>query len=110
MLMEFPIIRLILASERWNGTEKAERHLELSTKYVASKMLISEDAVKSDHWDTMILIHDATCQLSATLEKLGMKREEWYDIDKVSEKFFNQFLLIANKEWERVCQKKTMKI
>ena len=107
MSMEFAIGRYLLANirSRANGCEKAQRHIEISSIFLASKLLCDIDKAKSGHWDEMMRIHDATQKLTCNLDK-----EIGFDIDDdcpenlrdLELKFFDRFLELAEEEWKKI--------
>jgi len=105
MAMEFAIGRYLLSNihSRANGAEKAERHIEISSIFIASKLLCSIDDAKYKHWDSMMKIHDATIKLTDNLDKIGF---DIYDdcpenLSDLELKFFDRFLDLAEKEWDK---------
>lgn len=100
MQTEWIIDRYILACGR-SGCERAERHIELSTIFVAYKKMISTDNVKRHWWEQMMKIHDATQDFTGRLdEEIGLNiHDEYIDTDKYSRKFFDIFFDIAEKTW-----------
>lgn len=107
MAMDFPIVRYLLANThgRANGAEKAERHIELTCIYLASKMLCpSVEKVKSLHWDLMMKIHNATQVLTNNLDReIGFPIYDTPDdYDALALKFFDKFILYAEAEFKRL--------
>jgi len=102
MLMEFSIARYLLANThgRLDGHEKAERHIELSAIFIASKRLCSIEKAKSDEY--LMLIHDATRKLTDCLdEEIGFPINECPDnYDELSRRFFDKFLKLAEEAWK----------
>lgn len=103
MLMDHSIYRYLLSNAhgRLNGYEKAEKHIELSAIFIASKLLCSiEEAKHDDRW---ILIHDATQELTDNLDReIGFPIHESPDnYDELARKFFDRFLKLAEKAWKK---------
>ena len=103
LLMEHSIGRYLLSNTygRINGYEKAERHIELSAIFIASKLLCSLDSAKGD--EKLLKIHDATRELTDNLDseiRLPLDDSE-YDHNDLARKFFDRFLELAEKEWRK---------
>jgi hypothetical protein len=105
MNMEFPIVRYLLSNThgRLNGTEKAERHIDLCAIFLASKLFCSIDKARSN--DNWIRIHDATRKLTDNLDgEIGFPIFETpEDYEQLALKFFDRFLELAEEEWKRIC-------
>ena len=106
MSMEFIIARYLLANIRCraNGIEKAERHIELSTIFIASKRLCDIDKVKSKYWDEMMKIHDATQKLTGHLDKeigFNINDDCPENLRDLELKFFDRFIELAEEAWEK---------
>ena len=108
MLMEFTIHRYLMANEagRENECQKAENHLELSRRFIASKRFCT--AEKADrYWEEVMKIHDATSALTAYMDtEIGFPVSERIDDwDGLSWKFFNRFIELAEEEWKQIEKK-----
>ena len=105
--MCFPIHRYLLSNTmgRLNGGEKAEQHIKLSAIFIASKCFCSIDKAESD--DRLMRIHDATQKLTDSMDiEIGFPVfEAEYDMDKLSRKFFDRFVELAEEEWKKVKSK-----
>lgn len=107
LLMDFVIARYLLANirSRASGVEKAERHLELSSIFVASKLICSIDTAKYDNYDEVMKIHDATQKLTGHLDKeigFDINDDCPENLSDLEFKFFNRFLDIAEEEWKKI--------
>ena len=105
LLMDFVIHRYLMSNTkgRENGCAKAERHLELSKIYIASRLFISMDKAER-HWTKVMKIHDATSVMTSRLNtSINFPiDDECPDYDKYSYKFFTKFIELADEEWEKV--------
>ena len=121
MLMSFPIHRYLMANTagRLDGNEKADVHLRLSNIYVASQMgIVDSDGAKrvmvgskihENGWEehgTMAYtyIHDATQKLTDYMDEvIGFPIDDSRpDYDALAPKFFEEFIRLADLEWERI--------
>jgi hypothetical protein len=103
LLMEHGIFRYLLSNTRGrlNGSEKAEQHLNLSAIFVAAKKMCSIDKAKS--YDECMIVHDATQKLTGYLDtEIGFPIDEDDDIDydKLSRKFFDKFIALADEAYK----------
>lgn len=102
MLMNFSIYRYLLSNARGriDGFEKAERHIELSSIFIAAKTFSDTDSAK--HHKDIMLIHDATRKLTDYLDKeIGFPlNEQPEDYDELARKFFDKFIKLAEEAWE----------
>jgi len=103
MLMEHSIVRYLLSKThgRINGYEKAERHIDLSAIFIASRRLCSIDRARSD--ENLMLIHDATTKLTDHLDtEIGFPLNDVpEDYEDLGRKFFNRFLELAEEAWKK---------
>lgn len=84
------------AEGRWNGAEKAQRHMELCQFYVAATHGIEVDQVRCDFEDDFQAVHTKTCELTDYLdEAIGFPITGTPDYDKLEPLFFEQFHLLA---------------
>lgn len=103
--MEFATHRYLFANThgRLDGNEKAERHLELSKFYIASRRSCAIDDA-DEHWGEVMRIHNATSKLTSYLDQeIGFPIfDSDIDYDEMSRKFFDRFIEIADAEWEAI--------
>lgn len=121
MLMSFPIHRYLMANTtgRLDGAEKADVHLRLSYIYIASQMgIVDPDGATrvmvgakthDDGWvqhGTMAYtyIHDATQELTDYMDEvIGFPIDDTRpDYDTLAPKFFEEFIRLADLEWDKL--------
>lgn len=104
LLMEHAIVRYLLSNThgRLNGFEKAEQHIELCAIFIAIKMFCSTDKARNN--EKIMKIHDATRELTDNMDKeIGFPIFECpEDYDDLALKFFDRFMEIAEKEWNKI--------
>jgi len=128
MLMSFPIHRYLMANTagREDGNEKATAHLRLSFIYVASRMgivdvdgasrVMAGDKTHDNGWvehGTMAYtyIHDATQELTGYMDEvIGFPLEDNRpDYDTLAPKFFEEFIRLADLEWNSIVDDRGIK-
>jgi hypothetical protein len=81
---------------RWDGAEKATRHIELCNYYVATFLGGTLDDAMADHETAWRAVHDATQELTDNLDTaIGFPLEERPDYEMLVPKFFAEFHRIA---------------
>jgi hypothetical protein len=96
--LEFAIHRYLMsnAKGRWDSAEKAHRHIELSTFYVAVVRGVSRDDVRMDFEADFKAVHDQTQALTDNLdEAIGFPLETDPDYDALAPNFFERFHALA---------------
>lgn len=104
ILMDDPIMRYILSNIRLDGFEKGQRHIELSTIYVAYKTCKTLEHAKRTEWNKIMKIHDVTAQFTSNLDvEIGLPLDgDDYRLDIVVRKFFSIFLDYCEKNWQDI--------
>ena len=107
MLMQFDIARYLLSNShgRWDGAEKATRHIKLCNIYIATHygglIDINGDAYgrrERISFDLFEAIHRDTQELTNNLDTaIGFPLESRPDLDFFMPLFFKAFLKIADK-------------
>ncbi len=98
LLMQHSIHRYLMSNAhgRWNGAEKAMRHLELCKMYVA--VICGgeiEDALPM-HEDDFLAVHSKTQELTGSMdEAIGFPLESMPDYDALAPLFFEKFMDLA---------------
>lgn len=86
------------AEGRYNGGEKAERHLEMSYFYVAAVKGVEVERARLDHHDLYMAVHDTTQELTDYLDEvIGFPLKGRPDYDDLAPKFFEHFHRLAMK-------------
>lgn len=96
--LDFPIHRYLMANAegRWDGAEKAQRHLEMSYFYAAVVHGVSEDQARIFHDETYMAVHDNTQTLTDNLDtEIGFPLTGRPDYDALAPKFFERFHELA---------------
>lgn len=96
--VEFAVKRYLMsnAEGRWDGAEKAQRHLEMSYFYVAAVKGVDLERVRLDHHDDYMAVHDATQEMTSNLdEAIGFPLRGRPDYDDLAPKFFEKFHALA---------------
>ena len=102
--LEFAIHRYLMsnAKGRWDGAEKAHRHIELTTFYVAAVRGVARDDVRMDFDDDFKAVHDHTQALTDNLDEvIGFPLETDPDYDTLAPKFFERFHALALEALEQ---------
>lgn len=81
------------AEGRWDGAEKAQRHAELCTFYVAAVRGVADSAhVRRHHEGDYQFVHGATQALTDNLDtEIGFPLTGRPDYDKLAPLFFERF-------------------
>ncbi len=96
--IHFPIMRYLMsnADGRWDGAEKAQRHLEMSYFYVAVVKGLDVDAVRLNEDEAYMAVHDATQALTDNLdEAIGFPLRGRPDYEALAPVFFEKFHALA---------------
>ena len=85
------------ADGRWDGAEKAQRHAELCTFYVAAVRGVADSAhVRRYHESDYQFVHGATQALTDNLDtEIGFPLTGRPDYDRLAPRFFERFHAIA---------------
>ena len=113
LLMKFDIHRYLMsnADGRWDGSEKATRHVNLSHTYVASRHGTSQEAagriryISHGEYEEMLYthIHDHTQELTGSMDEvIGFPIEGRPDYDTLAPKFFKEFIRLADEAYAEV--------
>jgi len=114
MICDFDINRYLMsnADGRWDGAEKAQRHLRLSNWFTAWWFELSgEDAGKRFHLrsgkfkdeNVARLVHDSTTPLTDYLDEvIGFPLEGRPDYNTLSPKFFDKFYELATTKLQEI--------
>jgi hypothetical protein len=106
LLMDHDIARYLIVntSGRLNGGAKAMHHLKLCTIYIAVQKCCSIEYVEYEFYDLVQKIHIATTSLTSYMdEKIGFPIDDSRpDYDILEGKFFKEFIILANEEWNKV--------
>lgn len=99
--LRFTIYRYLMtnAEGRWDGAEKALRHIELCTFYVGVVHGVRDtDEVRREHEDDFQFVHTATQALTDNLDtEIGFPLTGRPDYDALAPKFFECFHELAMK-------------
>lgn len=92
------------AEGRWDGAEKAQRHMELCIFYVAVMRGIEEDTVRRTHEEDYQAVHTKTQELTDKLDTaIGFPVKGRPDYDDLAPKFFKKFhrlaMSVLDPEW-----------
>lgn len=101
LALEHTIHRYLMscAHERWNGAEKATRHIELCNHYVATFLGGTLEDAMSDHEAAWKAVHDGTQALTGYLDEvIGFPLDSRPDYDTLAPKFFAEFHRLAVAE------------
>jgi len=96
--LEFAVNRYLMSNAhgRWDGAEKAHRHIELCTFYVAAVRGVSRDEVRIEFEPDFKAVHDHTQALTDNLdEAIGFPLESDPDYTALAPKFFERFHALA---------------
>tara|TARA_R110000824_G_scaffold12226_7_gene53654 strand:- start:62516 stop:62911 length:396 start_codon:yes stop_codon:yes gene_type:complete len=115
LLMSFDAKRYLLSNTfgREDGFEKATCHTNLCETFIAGKMLCEADEIYDFDFDIAQKlfqgIHDHTQQLTGYLDtEIGLPLDtKHYDLDKLSRKFFEKFIKLAEEKWEEMTKEET---
>lgn len=102
--LEFAVHRYLMSNAhgRWDGAEKAMRHIELATFYVAAVRGVPRDEVRIEFDDDFKAVHDHTQTLTDNLdEAIGFPLEHDPDYDALAPKFFERFHALALEALEQ---------
>lgn len=102
--LEFAVNRYLMSNAhgRWDGAEKAMRHIELCTFYVALVRGVSRDEARIEFNDDFKAVHDHTQALTDNLdEAIGFPLESDPDYDALAPKFFERFHSLAMEALEQ---------
>jgi hypothetical protein len=111
LLMKFDIHRYLMsnADGRWDGAEKAERHINLSYIYVASRHGTPIDLAARIRFGEGIgkmlysHIHDGTTPLTDYMDEvIGFPLEGRPEYDELAPKFFKEFIRLADIAYAEV--------
>lgn len=84
------------AHGRWDGAEKAQRHIELCKFYTAVFLGLDEDDVEVACSDLFQRIHEVTQELTGSMDtEIGFPLNERPDYDELVPKFFERFHELA---------------
>jgi DNA-directed RNA polymerase subunit RPC12/RpoP len=100
LLMDFPISRYLMscAEGRWDGHEKAMRHIELCTTFLAVLYGGARDEVRREHPGEYEAVHLKTQDLTSYLdEQIGFPIKGQPDYDELVPKFFEKFIKLARE-------------
>lgn len=104
LALRFTVGRYLMsnAKGRWDGAEKAQRHIELCTFYVAAHRGIELEDVRVDHEQAYKAVHRNTQQLTDHLDEvIGFPLESEPDYDVLEPKFFDHFHTLAMAALEK---------
>lgn len=94
--LDFDINRYLMSIHRCDGFEKATRHENLCTFYVAAMKGCELDAVRRLHEEDYQNVHRATQILTDNLDKyINFKHGDVKTLDRQTKQFFNKFHEIA---------------
>jgi hypothetical protein len=101
LLMQFPIHRYLMscAHGRWDGAEKATRHIELCSIVVAVEHgCINLDEARLEHLDDYRAVHESTQRLTDNMDEvIGFPLESDPDYDVLAPMFFDWFMRYARE-------------
>lgn len=87
------------AHGRWDGAEKATRHIQLCNHYVATFLGGTLEDAMSDHEAAWKAVHDGTQALTGYMDEvIGFPLETRPDYDVLAPKFFAEFHRLAVAE------------
>lgn len=92
--LSFAVNRYLMsnADGRWDGAEKAARHLEMSYFYVAAVRGVEIDAARMHHHDEYMAVHDRTQALTENLDvEIGFPLVGRPDYEHLAPLFFEKF-------------------
>lgn len=98
LFTQHTIVRYLLANTdgRLNGFEKAQRHMELCSFYVAVVRGVEIDLARRRFEDDYQRVHDVTQQLTSYLDtEIGFPLKGCPDYDRLSTAFFDRFHALA---------------
>lgn len=112
LLMKRAIYRYLMVNTegRLDGSEKADRHVELSYIYVASRRGVSIGSARlEEHGENYNLlyshIHDATRELTDYMDEvIGFPITGRPDYDDLAPKFFKEFIRLADEAYDKTEQ------
>lgn len=98
LLMERDIGRYLLVNShgRWDGAEKAMRHISLCTTYLSVALCCPSDQVRTFNEDSFQKVHKKTQELTDHMDQIiGFPLESMPDFDALAPRFFNEFVRLA---------------
>ena len=96
--LQLAVTRYLLCNSvgRLDGAEKAHRHMEMCTFYVAVVRGVELERVRRDHEDDYQRVHTNTQKLTDYLDEvIGFPLHERPDYDRLAPKFFEKFHALA---------------
>ena len=96
--MRFTCGRYLMSNAhgRWDGAEKAQRHMELCQYIIASVFGCDVDVARREHENEYQAVHTATQVLTDNLDaEIGFPIDSKPDYDDLEPKFFNRFFDLA---------------
>lgn len=118
MMARFDVARYLMSNAhgRWDGAEKAQRHINLSNLFVAwwFELPNAESGARfkvktgkySDSFDSIsMIVHNATRPLTDYLDEvIDFPLESRPDYDKLSPKFFDKFYELATTKLQEISE------
>lgn len=98
LALDHTMLRYLLSCShgRWDGAEKATRHIELCNHYVATFLGGSLDDAMGDHEAAWTAVHEATQELTDNLDTaIGFPLDSRPDYETLVPKFFEEFHRLA---------------
>lgn len=116
IMTRFDIARYLMSNAhgRWDGAEKAQRHINLANLFVTWWFELHDverggrfevkTGKYSDSFDSIsMIIHDTTRPLTDYLDEvIGFPLESRPDYDKLSPKFFDKFYELATAKLQEI--------
>lgn len=99
LLMQFPIHRYLMSNAhgRWDGAEKAQRHMELCQIVVAVTRGIELEDVRQTNEADYEAVHHKTQELTDHLDEvIGFPLESDPNYDSLAAMFFVRFVALAD--------------